>query len=510
MCVGTDLVEMRDMTTSAAACTLVDCAMMTDDNSEQGLEVDKLKRLLATMSRISHEAILALRQQIAELKCDATNQKQHLQSMITDLLKSYDELKAETKNHERELEQRLTVDHELEMDDLKKELLNKDDEIHTFRLDNERMESLLTAKDKSISDNNDKCRHKIDEMEKQVKQLEEKLLEVQHEKELAVKEIREKLTKDHRNEMESLRCKFKLMTSMERSPSDTSLEKIERPDVIDIHSHETMMKELKEKYENEIKIAVKNAVEKERERVMETSASRLSVAQYGTSPGKSPKDSQDILKRIIDEKDKQLDQMREREQFLVREQMKLKETIQSLTDIELNESQLSLFKEKLETMQKEKQKLEKNLEREKARRLKLTALTQENSGVTIDSCSTNDLVLIVWNSIHENYMIVQDSSSLYFLHADSYSIMNLNFQSGLGPRVSFCIGKVTDKEYCHAKKDENRYKVNKGTKFYRVKTRPRSPTRTVKSEGELTLFKVAIFNLTLILQQTQTKSQNQQ
>jgi hypothetical protein len=50
-------------------------------------------------------------------------------------------------------------------------------------------------------------------------------------------------------------------------------------------------------------------------------------------------------------------------------------------------------------------------------------------------------------------------------------------QPNVVPEICYCIGKVTDKEYCHAKKDENRYKVGKGTKFYRVKVRPRSPTR---------------------------------
>lgn len=43
------------------------------------------------------------------------------------------------------------------------------------------------------------------------------------------------------------------------------------------------------------------------------------------------------------------------------------------------------------------------------------------------------------------------------------------------------MGIVTDKEYCHAKKNENRYKVSVGTKFYRVKVRPRSPA---KCEGK--------------------------
>ena len=36
---------------------------------------------------------------------------------------------------------------------------------------------------------------------------------------------------------------------------------------------------------------------------------------------------------------------------------------------------------------------------------------------------------------------------------------------------------VTDKDYCHARKDENRYKVSRGTRFYRVKVRPISPAK---------------------------------
>lgn len=62
---------------------------------------------------------------------------------------------------------------------------------------------------------------------------------------------------------------------------------------------------------------------------------------------------------------------------------------------------------------------------------------------------------------------------LYFLHADSYAAFNISqLVSGMVPKIIHCMGTVVDKEYCHARKDENRYKVSRGTRFYRVKVKP--------------------------------------
>lgn len=485
MCVGTSEAELLDMATS---CVVAKCdvEMLTDDNMGTGLEVDRLKQLLILMHRASQESINLLRQQIGTIKADTANEKQAVQSELDNLLRSWDELQAETKNHERELVQRLTVDHELEMNDLRKSLFVKDDEINTLKSEKDELASGMREQ----TDEKLQMERKVQELQQRVQELEKKLAQQSLERDAAVKEVKEKLLSDHRNEIESLRCKFKLMTSMERSPSDTSLEKIERPDIIDIASHEAIVNQLRENFDEELKIAVRNAVEKSKV------SEQLSVTP--SSPGKSPKESQEIFRRILDEKDRQLDQMREREQFLMKETMRLKETIQSLTDIELNESQVSLYKEKLEAVQSEKRKLEKDLEKEKSKRAKLSALAQGSGGVTINSCSKDDVVLIVWNSAHEQYTVVQDSSILYFLHAESYNEMKLvTVPPSSCPKVCFCIGKVTDKEYCHAKKDENRYKVGKGTKFYRVKVRSRSPImeksltlekkRSRKSTGEFKL-----------------------
>ncbi|KAL7032072.1 hypothetical protein ACKWTF_007211 [Chironomus riparius] len=466
ICVGTIQPEYCDMATNMSIVLKRDIEMVTDDNMFNGLEVDRLQKLLITMYRISNESTNLLKQQLIALKSEVLKESEVVKAQVDMLIKAYEDLKNETQNHERELIQRLTVDHELEMNDLTKKLFVREDEISTLKSENEQLEDQLKKCEEKSSGEKAQLEKRIQELEQKVKELEKKITQQNVEKDAALKALKE----DHRNEIESLRCKFKLITSMESSPSETSLDKI---DTIDITTHETIVKQMKINFEEEVRNAVRDAIEKER--ATASSSKQLSITP--SSPGKSPKDSQEIFKRILEEKDRQLDQMRDREQYLVRESNRYKEIIQSLTDVELNESQVSLYKEKLEIVQNEKRKLEKDLEKERAKRAKLSSLAQGNAGLTINSCSRDDIVLIVWNSVHEQYTIVQDSSILYFLHAESYNELRLSsVPPNTCPRVCYCIGRVLDKEYCHAKKDENRYKVGKGTKFYRVKVRSRSPS----------------------------------
>lgn len=54
--------------------------------------------------------------------------------------------------------------------------------------------------------------------------------ELQKERERITKEVTERLVRDHKKELDSLRSRFKLMTcaaGMERTSSDTSLEKVD-------------------------------------------------------------------------------------------------------------------------------------------------------------------------------------------------------------------------------------------------------------------------------------------
>lgn len=435
-----------------------------------GLEVNRLQQLLVTMYRISQESTKLLKQQLLDLKTNAMSEQQSMRTQLDQLVKAYDDLKTETHNHERELIQQLTVDHELEMNDLTKKLFMKEDEISTLKSEKEQLESDIKVVKESSEKEKSELRRRVEDLELKVQEMEKRISLQTAEKEAALKALKE----DHRNEIESLRCKYKLMTSSKTSPSEACA------NTISLENHQEILDERKRKYEEDLKIAVEKAVQEALERAKMSESSRWSLTAsipQACSPGKSPKDNQEIFKRILEEKDRQLEQMREHVEQLLKESVRLKGVIQNITD----ENQVVEYKKKLEIINNEKQKLERELEKERIKRAKLNNLTV-NGGVTINSCSKDDIVLVVWNSTHEQYTIVQDSSVLYFLHAESYNELKLTLVSpNTCPRVCYCIGKVTDKEYCHAKKDENRYKVGKGTKFYRVKVRARSPS----SRGEM-------------------------
>ncbi|MEE6464004.1 hypothetical protein FKM82_006133 [Ascaphus truei] len=135
-------------------------------------------------------------------------------------------------------------------------------------------------------------------------------------------------------------------------------------------------------------------------------------------------------------------------------------------------------------LSEEKQKimlLERTLQlkEEENKRLNQRLMSQSMSSVSsrhsekiaIRDFQVGDLVLIILDERHDNYVLFTVSPTLYFLHSESLSALDLKPASG-SSRRPWVLGKVMEKEYCQAKKAQNRFKVPLGTKFYRVKAVP--------------------------------------
>ncbi|CAG2203876.1 RB1CC1 [Mytilus edulis] len=91
--------------------------------------------------------------------------------------------------------------------------------------------------------------------------------------------------------------------------------------------------------------------------------------------------------------------------------------------------------------------------------------------VSITSCSTGDLALFCLDERHDQYVVFTIGSTLHFLHSDCIEPLGLQANPSEN-RKSWVLAEITDKEYCQAKKSQNRFKVPIGTKFYRVKAKP--------------------------------------
>ncbi|XP_061304474.1 RB1-inducible coiled-coil protein 1 isoform X2 [Pezoporus flaviventris] len=135
-------------------------------------------------------------------------------------------------------------------------------------------------------------------------------------------------------------------------------------------------------------------------------------------------------------------------------------------------------------MSEEKQRimlLERTLQlkEEENKRLNQRLMSQSMSSVSsrhsekiaIRDFQVGDLVLIILDERHDNYVLFTVSPTLYFLHSESLAALDLKPASGTSRRP-WVLGKVMEKEYCQAKKAQNRFKVPLGTKFYRVKAVP--------------------------------------
>jgi RB1-inducible coiled-coil protein 1 len=91
------------------------------------------------------------------------------------------------------------------------------------------MEERLEEEVRVRREGTQKLEVQLSEMRQQCSDVQERLEGAETDKQRALKELSDRLTHSYKTELEGLRSRFRLMatTSMERSPSDSSLEKIE-------------------------------------------------------------------------------------------------------------------------------------------------------------------------------------------------------------------------------------------------------------------------------------------
>lgn len=116
--------------------------------------------------------------------------------------------------------------------------------------------------------------------------------------------------------------------------------------------------------------------------------------------------------------------------------------------------------ESLKQLQEENMLLKQQLSRS------MTSLISTGK-VSVISADKGDIVLVVWSEDHSNYQVYHEGTVLHFLHTDSIAMLGLVEAGGI--RKKHITAEVVEKEYCQAKKAENRFRVRQGTKFYRVK-----------------------------------------
>ncbi|XP_014608939.1 PREDICTED: RB1-inducible coiled-coil protein 1 [Polistes canadensis] len=276
-------------------------------------EVERLRSILRSMKVVVNEALTSVREELTVLRNRSDFDNSGLTELTERIREALTLYSNECDHRLQEREQELNVNHELEIGDMKKIMQSRDEEIRIVKrklleketelaeherlistmrqkLDTEQtdlrnlqsryhqqmdetLEQARIDKETAVEKVNDEKYVKIasltnslNQCQKRIKELEDSLTSARVEQHRMVKEATEKLELEYKTELDSIRTRLKLTAgnTMERSPSDSSLEKIERPDFIEFVNHEAILAKAKEEMKLENAAAIRNAIEKER------------------------------------------------------------------------------------------------------------------------------------------------------------------------------------------------------------------------------------------------------
>ncbi|KAH6921453.1 hypothetical protein HPB50_000601 [Hyalomma asiaticum] len=103
--------------------------------------------------------------------------------------------------------------------------------------------------------------------------------------------------------------------------------------------------------------------------------------------------------------------------------------------------------------------------------------------VSILTCQPGDIVLLCYDEGHQNYVLFVLGPNLHFLHTDCLDTLGLKTAPGT-VRKGWVLAEVVEKEFCQARKPQNRYRVATGTRFYRVKAKPWDKEAAIRREQQ--------------------------
>merc|ERR1719219_386997 len=455
---------------------------------EHELELDNFKEKQIKMENQQQKALSS---DIEHLKLKLKSKETEIDDLQSKINRQDEDLPGADFNEKLSLEiskaeDRLKATHKKELEELKQqkneEMLQRMEEVRQKMLDSSQL-SVERMKTKLERQQLQRLAEKEEELRINFAS---KISEFEDAKRFELEEVKEKVRKKSKMEIETLRSRFKMMQAtgtMERSPSVSESEfPMEAPRVGSMEHLGSCEERVRWEAERERLVGRIKELQAEKEEVQQAVSGARSKEKLRSS-AENQVVFNEAIRKVIEEKDKKIsslekslqDKMSSNNQSLIRtleDQLAEVQRNNAQLESELSEAQNKLKQqmtcsvipveasESVRMLQEENTKLKQELTR--------SASSLISGGrVSVTSADRGDLVLVIWSEEFSNYQIYQEGPALHFLHTESRAGLELVDQ--LGNRKKHITAEVVEKEYCQAKKAENRFRVKQGTKFYRVK-----------------------------------------
>lgn len=311
---------------------MVNVSTLTDQNDETiRSEVQCLRELLNAMSKLALICIQNTRKDLSSLHQETLGGQRQLLNELSTIKENWLLLNREYMNSE-EKHHRIVIDLQQQI---------------------QQLNAIMEEKNQA-SENHQKVQYfkaKCTNLKAELEECLKSMQNMQEEKDIAVNEVRE-VTEKYENQLINLQREWQV----EREKLLQQRERDRTPEnYIERKLHETILAQQYSDYEEEKEKAIKDALHLERS-IWQTKMFPLNpqsmIAQVN-------------VLHVLEEKERQLDQLREKDLMLTKENYQLKTRVDALTNEEGN----SWLREKIEYLNRDKCRLEEELNMEKLKRI---------------------------------------------------------------------------------------------------------------------------------------------
>ena len=171
------------------------------------INMERLQEFLLKIFTICKVNIVYLVEEMTKLRGEVNEQKKFMTSTYIEILEAWEKSNVDTAIRFREETQRLTVDHELELSDMKATLNEKDEVIATLKIDTENIKNLHQKEIERLEKEHQDTKDLLEKTREEIQGFEKKLEDIEAQKQKEIKDLQEKMHLDYKAEIESLRSR---------------------------------------------------------------------------------------------------------------------------------------------------------------------------------------------------------------------------------------------------------------------------------------------------------------
>lgn len=171
------------------------------------LNIEKLQDFLCKLCTLCKVNILYIKEELVKLKVDIDEQKKYMSGKYMEIIQAWEKSNEDMAISFREQTQRLTVDHELELSDMKASLHCKDEIINSLKSEYKELKVEHQKVFEKLEMEHQATKDVLEKTRDEIKSFEKKLDEMETQKQKEIKELQEKMHLDFKAEIESMRSR---------------------------------------------------------------------------------------------------------------------------------------------------------------------------------------------------------------------------------------------------------------------------------------------------------------